>query len=426
METAILFTVFVVLLLINVPVAVSLALAAILALSLDGNFGMYMIVQRMFSSLLSPSLMSIPAFVAAGVIMTHGGISKYLLNALRAWVGHLSGGLAVATVLGTAVFASISGSSPATAAAIGAIMFPALIKGGYDKKFAMGLIAAGGTLGILLPPSVPMIVFGVTAEESVGKLFMAGLLPGLLMTVVLLASTVIYARLKGYGGCEKATWNERMSATYIALPGAFLPFFILGTIYLGVVTPTEAAVLSIFYTIIVSVVIYRELKLKDIRTIFRESINISSMIFLIIAAAQVFALFLTSNQVPHYILQWIAEHNLGKWGFFLATNILLLIMGTFLEGIAMILITLPLLLPVISALNIDLIHFAVVMVINIEISMITPPVGLNLFVISGMARERVEEVIKGVAPFILLLLLVLFIAVIWPDLSLYIPRVLMG
>ena len=204
METAILFIVFIVLFLINVPVAISLALAAILALSLDGNFGMYMIVQRMFSSLLSPSLMSIPAFVAAGVLMTYGGVSKYLINALRAWFGHLSGGLAVVTILSCAIFAAISGSSPATAAAIGAIMLPALIEGGYDKKFAMGLIAAGGTLGILIPPSVPMVVFGVTAEESVGKLFMAGLLPGLLLTVMLIAFAIIYAKANGYGREQKS------------------------------------------------------------------------------------------------------------------------------------------------------------------------------------------------------------------------------
>lgn len=425
MNTAILFLVFIILFLINVPVAVSLALAATLALGLDGNFGMYMIVQRMFSSLLSPSLMSIPAFVAAGVLMSYGGVSKYLINALRAWFGHLSGGLAVVTILGCAVFAAISGSSPATAAAIGAVMLPALIEGGYDKRYAMGLIAASGTLGILIPPSVPMVVFGVTAEESVGKLFMAGLLPGLLLTVMLIISAVIYAKSKGYGRSEKASWAERGRATLKALPGAFLPVFILGTIYLGVVTPTEAAVLSIFYTLIVSVFIYRELKLKDVRAIFKESIDISSMIFLIIAAAQVFALFLTTNQVPNHILEWIAAHNLGKYGFFLATNIMFLIMGTFLEGIAIILITLPLLLPVIAALGIDLIHFAVVMTVNIEVAMITPPVGLNLFVVSAMSRERVEEVVKGVLPFIIILILGLITCILWEDISLYIPRVLM-
>ncbi|MDA8123860.1 MAG: TRAP transporter large permease [Deltaproteobacteria bacterium] len=426
METAILFIVFIGFFLINVPVAVSLALAAILALSLDGNFGMYMIVQRMFSSLLSPSLMSIPAFVAAGVLMTYGGVSKYLINALRAWFGHLAGGLAVVTILSCAIFAAISGSSPATAAAIGAIMLPALIEGGYDKKFSMGLIAAGGTLGILIPPSVPMVVYGVTAEESVGKLFMAGLLPGLLLTAMLIVFAIVYAKVKGYGKCQKATWEERWRATFKALPGAFLPVFILGTIYLGIVTPTEAAVLSIFYTVFVSVFIYHELKFKDTRAIFRESINISSMIFLIIAAAQVFALFLTANQVPNAILKLMAEYNLGRWGFFLATNVMFLIMGTFLEGIAIILITLPLLLPVMAALHIDLIHFAVVMTVNIEIAMITPPVGLNLFVVSAMSRERVEQVVKGVLPFLTILLLALFITVIWPELSLYIPRVLMG
>lgn len=270
-----------------------------------------------------------------------------------------------------------------------------------------------------------MVVFGVTAEESIGKLFMAGLLPGLLLTLILIVSSVLYAKAKGFGRSERASWNTRWRTTIKALPGAFLPIFILGTIYLGIVTPTEAATLSVFYTLIVSTLIYHEFKLKDVRTVFRESINISSMIFLIIAAAQVFALFLTANQVPNQISMWIANHHFGKYAFFFATNIMFFVMGTFLEAVSIILITLPLLLPIIHALNIDIIHFAVVMTVNMELAMITPPVGLNLFVVSAMAKERVEEVVKGVAPFIILMIFVLIIFIFWPGISLYIPRVLM-
>lgn len=425
METVLLFSIFVVLFLLNVPIAVSLAVAALIILGTTTDFTMYMIVQRMFASLLKPELMAIPAFVFAGVLMSHGGISKYLIAALRAWLGHLPGGLAVVTIAACAIFAAISGSSPATAAAIGAIMLPALIEGGYDKRYAMGLIAASGTLGILIPPSVTMVVYGVVAEESIGKLFMGGLLPGLFLAGLLIVSAIIYARIKGYGKGQPASWKERWTTTMKALPGAFLPFFILGTIYKGVVTPTEAAVLSVFYTIIVSALVYRELKPAHIRVIFRESINISSMIFLIIAAAMVFALFLTANQVPHQVAAWIAENQLHKYAFFLATNLMFFIMGTFLEAVSITLIVLPLLLPMIHALNIDLIHFAVVMTVNMELAMITPPVGLNLFVVSAMAKERLEEVVKGVLPFILILIAALVIFVIWDNISLYIPRVLM-
>lgn len=426
METIWLFSIFVLLFIINVPIAISLAVAAIIILATTTDFTMYMIAQRMFASLLSPPLLAIPAFVFAGVLMSHGGISKYLINALRAWFGHLPGGLAVVTILACSIFAAISGSSPATAAAIGAIMLPAMMENGYDKRYAMGLIAAGGTLGILIPPSVTMVVFGVTAEYSIGELFMGGLLPGLFLAALLIVTSIVYAKVKKFNFDEKASWKTRWTTSIKALPGAFLPVFILGSIYKGIVTPTEAAVLSVFYTIIVSAFIYRELKLKDIRVIFRESINISSMIYLIIAAAMVFALFLTANQVPNKVADWIADNNLNKYAFFLATNLMFFVMGTFLEAVSITLITLPLLLPMIHALNIDLVQFAVVMTVNLELAMITPPVGLNLFVVSSMAKARLEEVVRGVLPFILILIFALILFVLWPGISLYVPRVLMA
>ncbi|MFZ5633747.1 MAG: TRAP transporter large permease [Bacillota bacterium] len=425
METVVLFLIFVMLFLLNVPIAISLAVAALVVLATTSDFTLYMMAQRMFASLLSPPLLAIPSFVFAGVVMSYGGISKYLIAALRAWFGHLPGGLAVVTIAACAIFAAISGSSPATAAAIGAIMLPALIEGGYPKRYAMGLIAASGTLGILIPPSVTMVIFGVTAEVSIGDLFMGGLLPGLLLALLLIISAVIYSIKNNYGRAPRATWEERFSATIKAIPGGLLPFFILGSIYAGVVTPTEAAVLSVFYTLAVSVFIYRELKLSSVRDILKESINISSMIYLIISAAMVFSLFLTAKQVPQQVAAWIAESNLHKYAFFAATNLMFFVMGTFLEAVSITLITLPLLLPIIYHLNIDIVQFAVVMTVNMELAMITPPVGLNLFVVSAMARERLEEVVRGVWPFILILIAALIIFVLWPGISTYIPRELM-
>jgi C4-dicarboxylate transporter DctM subunit len=271
-----------------------------------------------------------------------------------------------------------------------------------------------------------MVIFGITAEVSIGDLFMGGLLPGLFLAGILIVSAVIYSMKYNYGRAPKASWEERWKSTLKAIPGGLLPFFILGSIYAGVVTPTEAAVLSVFYTLAVSIFIYKELRLSSVRDILRESINISSMIYLIISAAMVFSLFLTAKQVPQQVAAWIADNTLNKYLFFFLTNVMFFVMGTFLEAVSITLITLPLLLPIIYALDIDIIQFAVVMTVNMELAMITPPVGLNLFVVSAMAKERLEMVVRGVLPFILIMIAVLILFVLWPGISTYIPRELMG
>ncbi|MBN6188821.1 TRAP transporter large permease [Aneurinibacillus sp. BA2021] len=415
-----LFSSFLVMMLLRVPIAISLSLATVFVL-MQSNFNMNMVPQRMFSALDSFPLMAIPGFVLAGVILARGGISKYLIEALRKWVGHMPGGLSVVTILACMVFAAISGSSPATAAAIGSIMIPAMISAGYDKKYAMGLVAAAGTLGILIPPSIPLIIYGITAEESIGKLFMAGVVPGLLLGGILVLSAIYYARKNGYGSDEKSTMEARVKASLKALWGAFLPILILGSIYTGVATPTESAVIAVVYGILVSVVIYREMGWKDVRPIMVETINITSMIFLIIAAASLFGLYLTNEQVPQVVGAWIAESDMNKWTFFLIVNLLFFIMGTFLEAVSVILITLPILLPIIKHLGIDPIHFAIVMTVNMELAMITPPVGLNLFVVGGIAKEKLEVVVRGVIPFIFLFIAVLALFVLFPQLSLWLP-----
>lgn len=425
MTVLLLFGLFVTFFLLNVPIAISLAISTIAVIVTTGDFNMIMLPQRMFAGLNSAPLMAIPGFILAGVLMARGGVSKYLIESLRSWIGHLPGGLSVVTILACMIFAAISGSSPATAAAIGAIMLPALVEGGYPKRYAMGLIAASGTLGILIPPSIPLIVFGVTSDESIGKLFMAGILPGLFLGGVLLTSAIIYAKKNNYGRGRKYSMSERWRASLKALPGAFLPVLILGSIYTGVCTPTESAVIAVFYTIVVSIFIYKELHWKDIRPILVDTINTTSMIFMIIAAAMMFALFLTNNQVPNHVAKWISDSNLNKWAFFLVCNIMFFIMGTFLEAVSIILITLPILLPIIKFLGIDPIHFAIVMTVNMELAMITPPVGLNLFVVSSMAKESLEEVVRGVLPFIFIMIAVLILFVVWPDISLYLPRTIM-
>jgi C4-dicarboxylate transporter DctM subunit len=417
-STLILFVVFLLLMIMRVPIAISLALSTILVLS-QSSFNMNMVPQRMFTALDSFPLMAIPGFVLAGVLLARGGISKYLIIALRNWIGHLPGGLSVVTILACMVFAAISGSSPATAAAIGSIMIPAMVSAGYDKKYVMGLVAASGTLGILIPPSIPLIIYGITAEVSIGKLFMAGVVPGLILGGVLIISAIYYARKHGYGSESKASTQERIKGSIKAIWGAFLPVLILGSIYTGVATPTESAVIAVAYAIVISAFVYRELKWKDLRPIIVESINITSMVFLIIAAASLFGLYLTNAQVPQAVGAWIAESDMNKWVFFLIVNLLFFIMGTFLEAVSIILITLPILLPIIKHLGIDPIHFAIVMTINMELAMITPPVGLNLFVVSGIAKEKLEKVVQGVVPFIILFVIVLALIVVFPQLSLW-------
>lgn len=258
-----------------------------------------------------------------------------------------------------------------------------MIDAGYEKHYAMGLVADSGTLGILIPPSITFVLIGVTANESIGKLFMAGVLPGIFLGGVLLITALIYARIKNYGGEPKVDWKTRWQCTFRAIPGFLLPVLILGSIYGGVCTPTEASIVSVFYALLISIFVYREMTWKIFVAVLRESIGITSMIFLIIPAAMTFAMYLTSEQIPMKVTQWVAGNNLGVAMFWVSVQLMFFVMGTFLEAVSIVVITLPILLPIIKQLDINMIHFAVIMVINMELAMITPPVGLNLFVWSA-------------------------------------------
>lgn len=403
---------------LRVPIAISLAVSSIVGLYMV-DFSLNTVIQRMFTGVNSTTLMAIPGFVFAGLIMAKGGISKYLIECIRSWVGHTKGGLSVVTIITCMIFAAISGSSPATAAAIGAIMIPMMVKAGYDKSYSMGLVAAAGTLGILIPPSIPLILYGSVSEQSTGRLFSAGILPGLLLGLALIIYAVLVAYRKNYGGLPKVPLKDRWRPTLKATWGLIMPVLILGSIYTGIVTPTEASFVAALYAIIVSIVIYREMTWSQFIEITKESINTTSMIFLIIAAALVFGMFLTTEQVPQDFAAWVSDSGFNKWTFLLIVSILFFVLGMFLEPTAIILITLPILLPIIGALEIDIIHFAIIMVVNMELGMITPPVGLNLFVVSGITGEKVEQVIRGVVPFFMIFIIVLILIIIFPQISLY-------
>lgn len=419
--TLALFLIFVVLCLVNVQIAVSLAVSSIIILAFTTEFNMFMVAQRMFSALDSNTLMAIPGFVFAGALMTGGGISKYLIAAIRSWVGHYHGGLSVVTILACMLFAAISGSSPATAAAIGGILIPALVAGGYNKNYSMGLVAAGGTLGILIPPSISFVLIGVTAELSIGKLFIAGVLPGLFLGGLLIVMAIFVAKKNCYGGEPKYSWKDRWTHTFRAIPGFLMPVIILGSIYGGVATPTESAIIAVFYSLFVALFVYRELTWQGFRHILRESIGITAMIFLIIPAAMTFGLYLTSEKIPQSIFQLVTSYNLSTAMFWFATQTMFFIMGTFLEAVSIILITVPILFPLLKVVGIDPIHFAVIMVVNMELAMITPPVGLNLFVVSGIAKAKLEQVVKGVIPFIIIMIICMILLIIFPKISLLLP-----
>ncbi|WP_456445578.1 TRAP transporter large permease [Oceanithermus sp.] len=417
----VLFGTFVVLLLVRVPIGVSLAVASLITFWVQGDFNILQAASRMFEGINSFALLAIPGFVFTGVVMARGGIAKYLVEAVRAWVGHLPGGLSVVVVVSSMIFAAISGSSPATAAAIGSVTIPAMIQNGYSKRYAMGLVATAGTLGILIPPSITMIIYGITTDQSIGKLFIAGVIPGILLGGSLIAFAIWYAIKNDYGHLPRAGWSERWRALFVALPGAFLPFLIMGTIYSGIATPTESSVIALFYAVLVSVFIYRETTWRDWIAIVRESVSITSMIYLIVAAAMLFSLYMTQKQVPQLTAEWIAATGMGRYAVFAVTSGMFIVLGMFLEAVSIILITLPVLQPILETVGIDLIHFAVVMTISMELAMITPPVGLNLFVISGITRAPLGEVVRGVIPFYSVLLFVLVLLIFFPQLSLWLP-----
>ena len=402
---------------LRVPVAISLAVSSIVGLVMV-DFSVATVIQKMFTGVNSTTLMAIPGFVFAGLIMAHGGISKYLIECIQSWIGHTKGGLSVVTVVTCMVFAAISGSSPATAAAIGAIMIPMMVKAGYEKRYSMGLVAAAGTLGILIPPSIPLILYGSVSEQSTGKLFTAGILPGILLGIALIIYAVFVAYRKGYGGMEKVPLNKRWMPTLRATWGLIMPVLILGAIYTGIITPTEASFLACLYALVVSVFIYREMTWSKMKGILMESVNTTSMIFLIIASALVLGMFLTTEQIPQEFAAWVSNSGFNKWTFLIVVSLLFFVLGMFLEPTAIILITLPIFLPIIVALDIDVIHFAIIMVVNMELGMITPPVGLNLFVVSGITGEKVEQVIKGVVPFYAIFVVVLVLIILFPQISL--------
>lgn len=409
------------LLLMRVPVAFALGFLG-LCMLVVGGFSPLMAPQAVLSTLDGFILLAVPLFLLMSNVLLKAGVGADLFNAVQAWVGHWPGGVAVATILSCAFFAAISGSSVATAATIGTVAIPEMISRGYDRRFVYGLLAAGGTLGILIPPSIPMIVYGFVTEESVIALFLAGIGPGLLLVVLFIAFAMFYTRfINRSQSPERATGAERRAATIRALPSFALAVLIIAGIYTGAFTPTEAAAIGFAAALFITVVVLRSLSWSQFLEASREAMVTTVAILLIIAGAKIFGKAIALYRIPQDISVFISQNFDTALGFILIISVVLLIMGLVFEALSMVLIMTPVLLPGAMGLGFDPIWFGIYMVILVECALITPPVGLNLYVIQSVAKSSLGDVSRGVLPFLLLMLLSVVLLYLFPDLALYIP-----
>ncbi|MCX2716665.1 TRAP transporter large permease subunit [Helicobacter sp. MIT 21-1697] len=409
------------LLLLGVPVSIALGISAISTLYFFTSYNIIGSAEIMFNGL-KPALMAIPMFILAGSLMSKGSSAKRIINFATSLVGHLPGGLPISAILACIIFAAVSGSSPATVVAVGSVMFLAIKSAGYPKSYAVGAITSAGSLGILIPPSVVMIVYGVTAEVSIEKLFMAGVIPGLMIGIMMMLYAYVGAKRLGFKATKPESFKVRFQKFREAFWALLIIFVIIGGIYGGIFTATEAAGISAVYAFIISVFVYKDIKLKDLHSVFLDAAITTAMIFFIIGFAVVFAHFLTNERIPHLIAEFLVAQQMSWWVFLILVNIMLFIMGQFMEPSSVIMIMTPLLLPIALALGIDPIHFGVVMVVNMELGMLTPPVGLNLFVASSLTGLSLKDVTASVLPWLGIMLLGLLLITYIPDISLWLPN----
>ncbi|MEI2741285.1 MAG: TRAP transporter large permease subunit [Candidatus Competibacter sp.] len=424
MTTLFLFTVLFALLIIGVPIAFSLGLASILTILFFTNDSLASMSLKLFDTMEHYTLLAIPFFILASAFLTTGGVARRLIRFAIAAVGHLHGGLAIASVLACMLFAAVSGSSPATVAAIGSIVIGAMVKSGYPQKYAAGIICNAGTLGILIPPSIVMVVYGAATETSVGQLFMAGVIPGLLLGLMLMAAIYISARKFRIPTQPRASFGELMIAAKDAIWGLGLIFVVMGGIYGGIFTATEAAAVAAVYAFFVAMVIHKDMTWKDVPHVFGEAAKVTVMLLFIISNAMLFAHVLTTERIPQTMAETIVGWGLAPWQFLIVVNIILLIAGNFMEPSSILLILAPIFFPIATQLGIDPVHLGIIMTVNMEIGMITPPVGLNLFVTSGVTGMPLWDVVKAAMPWLMIMLSFLIIITYVPQISLFLPRLL--
>lgn len=426
MNTLLLFSCLFLCMAIGMPIAISLGLSSLLTIFFFSQDSLASMSIKLFETSEHYTLMAIPFFVLAGNLMSTGGVAKRMVVFAIAAVGHLRGGLAIASILACMLFAAVSGSSPATVVAIGSIVIAGMVKNGYPKEFAAGVICNAGTLGILIPPSIVMVVYAAVTEVSVGRLFMAGVIPGILLGLMLMVAVWWRAGKLKIQPPPKASTGEVLRAFRESMWGLALLVIIMGGIYGGVFTPTEAAAVSAVYALVIAVFVYKDLGLKDLPHVFLESAKTTVMLMFIVANALLFAHVLTTERIPQMIAEQIMAVGMSPWMFLAVVNLILLVAGNFMEPTGIILILAPILFPIATQLGIDPIHLGVIMVVNMEIGMVTPPVGLNLFVTSGVTGMSLVQVTKAALPWLMVLLVFLVIITYVPIISLGLPDLMFG
>ena len=424
MSALIIFAVLALLMITGMPVSISLGLTVLTFLFVFTEVPLEAVALKLFTGIEKFEIMAIPFFILSGNFLTHGGVARRMINFATAMVGHFRGGLGMSSVFACALFAAVSGSSPATVVAIGSIRLPAMMKAGYPKSFGIGVIASSGGLGILIPPSIVMVMYAVSTNSSIGALFMAGVIPGLLLGFMLGLTTWWVARKGNYPREPRHSWGERWQAFRKSVWGLLLIIVVIGGIYSGLFTPTEAAAMSAVYAFVIAIFVYKDLKMSDVPKVLLNSANMSAMLLYIITNAVLFSFILTNEQIPQSIAQWILDSGMGVIGFLIAVNILLLIMGSFMEPSSIILITAPILFPIAMTLGIDPIHFGIMITVNMEIGMITPPVGLNLYVASGIGKMGLTDCTKAVWPWFITMLVFLMLITYIPAISIWLPKAL--
>ena len=422
MSAYIIFGLLIVLMLTGMPISIALGLTVLGFLFGLSDIPIETVALKLFTGIEKFEIMAIPFFILAGNFLTHGGVARRMIRFATSMVGHWYGGLGLAGVLACALFAAVSGSSPATVVAIGSILLPAMAKQGFPPRFGAGVITTSGSLGILIPPSIVMVIYAVSTNTSVGKLFMAGVIPGLVLATLLGLTTWYRARKHNYPRLARASWRERLIALRDSFWGLLLIVVVIGGIYSGLFTPTEAAAMSAVYAFIVAIFVYKDLSLKQIPKVLLDSASMSAMLLYIITNAVLFSFLMTYENIPQAMAQWLLDMGLGAMGFLLMVNLLLLLAGNVMEPSSIVLILAPILFPVAMQLGIDPIHFGILIVVNMEVGMCHPPVGLNLYVASGITKMGITELTIAVWPWLLTMLGFLLLVTYWPPLSLWLPR----
>src|SRR6476661_7310331 len=438
MNSAIIFSLLLALMLTGMPVSIALGLTVLSFLFVMTTVPIEAVALKLFTGIESFEIMAIPFFILAGNFLTHGGVARRMIRFATSMVGHWYGGMGLAGVMACALFAAVSGSSPATVVAIGSIILPAMVAQGYPKRFGAGVIATSGALGILIPPSIVMVLYAVATggsvaidpegkrvlSASVAQLFMAGVIPGLILATMLGMTTFYRAWKNNYPRMQKATWPETIRAFRDSIWGLLLIVIVLGGIYTGAFTPTEAAAMSAVYAFVIAVWVYKDMGLKDVPRVLLGSANMSAMILYIVTNAVLFSFLMTSEQIPQQMTAWVTSSGLTWIEFLLFVNILLLVAGNVMEPSSIVLITAPILFPVAVGLGIHPVHLGILMTVNMEVGLCHPPVGLNLYVASGIAKMGITELTVAVWPWLLTMLIFLVIVTYVPELSLWLPRVL--